>query len=81
MHTRILKWGNSLGLRIPQAFVGQLGLQNGSEVRLRVREASLVVEPVDRSAYDLDALLGEITTDNLHCEADFGPLFHYREPR
>jgi len=41
--TRIVKIGNSKGVRIPKAMLEQLGL--GEEVELSVREDQLVIRP------------------------------------
>jgi len=32
MQTKVQKWGNSLGLRIPKSFAEQAGVEAGSEV-------------------------------------------------
>ena len=45
MHTtRIVKIGNSRGIRIPKPFLDQLGLEN--EVEMSVEDAELVIRPV-----------------------------------
>ena len=44
MTTRIVKMGNSLGIRIPKPVLTQLGLTG--EVHLEVRDGQLVVRPV-----------------------------------
>jgi antitoxin MazE len=45
MHTtRIVKIGNSRGIRIPKPFLDQLGLEN--EVEMSVQDAELVIRPV-----------------------------------
>ena len=44
MKTRIVRIGNSRGLRIPKALLEEAGL--GSEVELRVTSEGLIVAPV-----------------------------------
>ena len=72
MVTKILKWGNSLGLRIPKSFAKDLDIEPDSEVDITVKDGRLVVRPVPRPAYALEELVTEITDDNLHEEVDFG---------
>ena len=72
MVTRILKWGNSLGLRIPKSFAKELDIEPNSEVDLTVEDGQLILHPVPRPAYRLEQLLAEVTKDNLHDEIDFG---------
>ena len=45
MQAKIVKMGNSRGIRIPKAMLEQTGLQE--EVDLRVDGARLIIEPVD----------------------------------
>jgi len=49
---RIVKIGNSQGVRIPKLLLGQLGL--GEEVDLVVEEGQLVIRPVRRSRHGWD---------------------------
>ena len=74
MRAQIQKWGNSLALRIPRSFAAESNIQQGSEVELSLEEGSLVITAVTRPEYALDALLSEVTADNLHGEIDTGPL-------
>jgi len=49
---RIVKIGDSQGVRIPKFLLGQLEL--GEEVELAVEEGQLVIRPVCRSRYGWD---------------------------
>lgn len=71
MPQTIVKWGNSLGLRIPQSIAEQIKLSEGSQVVLEVVNGNLVIKP-KRTKYSLDALLADITQENLHGETDTG---------
>ncbi len=42
----IRKWGNNLGVRLPAAIVRATGFQCGQEVRLRVEDGRVIVEPM-----------------------------------
>ncbi len=46
MKTRIIKIGNSQGIRIPKVLLEQSGL--GEEVELEVHDARIVIRPADR---------------------------------
>ena len=72
MLTKVQKWGNSLALRIPKAFVADAQLENDSLVEISIVEGKIIVTPVQAPSWTLDELLGDITKDNLHTEADTG---------
>jgi len=73
MKTRLQRWGNSLGLRIPKAFAEQTRIDAGSLVDLSVdQRGRLVVEPVRGPRYELADLLAGIADANLHPEVDAG---------
>jgi len=72
VQTKIQKWGNSLGLRIPRAFAEEAGVGAGVEVDLSVRGGDLVVSPKRRVKYRLDELVQQITPKNRHDEVDTG---------
>jgi antitoxin MazE len=72
MLTRIQKWGNSLGLRIPKAFAEQAGVEAGSEVDLSIEDGDLVIRPRHRPKYVLADLLRGVTVKNIHTEVDTG---------
>ena len=72
MRTKIVKWGNSLGLRIPKSFAGEIGVSDGSEVELNLIDGKLVIRLPKPSAVSLDDLLADVTSDNLHGEIDSG---------
>jgi len=63
MQTRIQKWGNSLGVRIPLQLAKQLNLHQGSSVNLGVEQGCIVIQP---PKYDLDAMLNQINRKNQH---------------
>lgn len=75
MKTRIQKWGNSLAIRIPKPFAEETGLQQESAVELHIEDGQLVVRPIVEQSYSLDALLAQVTDDNVHSEVDAGAAF------
>jgi antitoxin MazE len=72
MRTRIQKWGNSLGLRIPKSLALEARVEAGSEVELSVVDSELVVKPVRPPRYKLSDLLRKVTRKNVHGEIDTG---------
>ena len=72
MLTRIHKWGNSLGLRIPKAFAEEARVAAGSTVEIRVEDGRFIVQPLRTSFYRLEDLLSGVRKDNLHEEIATG---------
>jgi antitoxin MazE len=72
MQTKIQKWGNSLGLRIPKSFAAEAQMEEGSTVDLSVADGELVVKPLRPRKYVLRDLLRAVNAKNLHGEVDTG---------
>jgi antitoxin MazE len=72
MLTRIQKWGNSLGLRIPKSFAAEVEVEAGSTVDIRVENGDLVIRPLRRKQYVLSELLEGVNSRNLHEEISTG---------
>ena len=72
MRTRIQKWGNGLGLKIPCSLAEEAGVVAGSEVDLSIRRGDLIVKPAKRRRYRLNDLLRQITSSNIHAEVEVG---------
>jgi antitoxin MazE len=69
--TKVQKWGNSLGLRIPKSFAEEAGVEEGSAVDLTIERGSLVIRP-GRRRYSFRSLVRGITEENLHEPIDDG---------
>jgi antitoxin MazE len=72
MTVRLCRWGNSIGLRIPKAFLAQAGLREGDEIEIAVVGGSIILRPV-LPDYSLAELAERITPENRHGETDWGP--------
>lgn len=72
VETRIQKWGNSLGLRIPKSFAEEAKVEAGSSVDISVQRGALVVRALPPRRYELRALLSEITRENIHEAVESG---------
>ncbi len=76
MQTKLAKWGNSLGVRIPGAVLAETKLGVGSNVEITAEDGELRLKPVKparRKRYTLDELLKGMTPENVHPEIDWGP--------
>jgi antitoxin MazE len=72
MRTKVRKWGNSLGVRIPKAFAEEAAVREGSAVDVSVAEGRIVVTPVAARRYTLETLLAGVTTENRHAAVATG---------
>jgi antitoxin MazE len=72
MKTRIQKWGNSLGLRIPRSFAAEAQVTEGSTVDITLENGCLQVRPLRVRKYRLRDLLKGIRQSNLHPETSTG---------
>jgi len=72
MQTKIQKWGNSLGLRIPKSFAAEAQMEAGSTVDLSVEDGELVVKPLRPRKYVLRNLLRAVNAKNVHSEIETG---------
>jgi antitoxin MazE len=74
MQTHIVKWGNSLALRVPASMAQELRVSEGTQVQIIVEQGKLVVSPPKVVPfYTLEELLDGITEANLHGEISVGP--------
>lgn len=72
VQTKIQRWGNSLGLRIPKSFAAEAQVEAGSTVDISIEDGALVVRSIAPRKYELDDLLDGITAENVHGETEWG---------
>ncbi len=72
MQTKIQKWGNSLAVRIPKAFVKEAHVAYGTPVDLSVYDGKIVIDPHAQPEYTLEDLLKGISKKNIHAEVETG---------
>lgn len=71
MNTATLRnWGGSVALPIPRALLGLLGLDAGHDVRFKVYQGGLVVQPV-KPTYTLSQLMREHKSLNLPTDTEW----------
>ena len=72
MQSRIQRWGNSLGLRIPRSFAIEPQMEEGATVELSVENGRLLVPPYHVRKYASSALLRKVNPRKLHGEVSTG---------
>lgn len=72
MEAVIRKWGNSPALRLPTSVLKEAGYRLEQKVELTVSRGRIVIRPLEKVEYDLDALVRGITPSNAHGEVTFG---------
>ncbi len=70
MKTKIQKWGNSLGVRLPKNITEQKALREGVGVSVMLKDGQIVIEPV-ADELSLNSLLSMISSENVHAETDW----------
>jgi antitoxin MazE len=74
MHTKIQKWGNSQGLRIPKIILDEIQSTVGDEVKVYSQEGKIIVEPIKqiRKKISLRSLVKKIPKNYESQEIDWG---------
>ena len=73
METKVQKWGNSLGVRIPRALATGAKLRQGTPVEISADDDAIVIRLVERPRIRLSELLKRVKRGNLHAAVDTGP--------
>ena len=75
METKVKKWGNSLGVRIPKSFSTQAGITEGSSIEIKIDGDTITIVPKHKNEYSIDELISLISEDNVHYEIKMdGPI-------
>jgi antitoxin MazE len=72
VQTKVQKWGNCLGVRIPRGLAEEVGLGAGTEVSLTAKNGKLVLKPAVPRRLRLADLLAGVTPENIHATVDAG---------
>ena len=70
-NSTISRWGNSLGLRIPQEAAEQLKLRAGGRVRVEVKSGVMTITPLRKKWTETELLKG-VNPDIVGGEIDWG---------
>ena len=71
MNSKISRWGNSLGIRIPKQLAEEVSLKEGDDIEIYCEENQLIIKP-QRTRYTLEQLLEGMSEEHLHGEVDWG---------
>ncbi|QKY71383.1 AbrB/MazE/SpoVT family DNA-binding domain-containing protein [Lentibacillus sp. CBA3610] len=71
MSTTAQKWGNSIGVRIPQKIAKKYNIVNGSELEISEDNQGIILKPVSKEP-SLEELMAGITKENQHEEINWG---------
>jgi antitoxin MazE len=69
--TQIMKWGNSLAVRIPKAVAERARLQAGDPISIEARKGHVELHSIGRIP-TLAELVAQITPENRYEETDWG---------
>jgi antitoxin MazE len=73
MEAIVKKWGNSLGIRIPNLIVRELSLKDGSFVDIKDKKGEIIIKPKEKNK--LPEILSKINEENIHAEVETnGPI-------
>jgi antitoxin MazE len=72
MEAVIRKWGNSLGIRIPNNIAKNKTLRDGVSVEITDTENGILISPKRKTT--LSEMLGQITVENIHGEIETGAV-------
>jgi antitoxin MazE len=62
MKTKIVKIGNSRGVRIPKSFIDESGLNN--EVELEIDDGKIVIKPISKNRESWDSTFQRMAKNN-----------------
>ena len=68
MEAVVKKWGNSLGIRMPNFIVRGLSLKDGSFVDITENGSEIIIRPVKK--IKLSDMLSKINKNNIHKEIE-----------
>ncbi len=69
---QVVKWGNSLAVRIPKTVAEQARLQEGDPILIEALDGRVELRPTERIP-TLEELVAQITPENRYGELDWGP--------
>lgn len=70
--TQVVKWGNSLAVRIPKAVAEEARMQEGDAVVIKASKNRIELLRTEKLA-TLKELVAKITPENRYGETDWGP--------
>ena len=72
MTTKVQKWGNSLGVRLPKEIADKFRLRVGSSVAVKASPTGIYIKPTQKETRGLAELVKAISPNNRHTATDWG---------
>lgn len=72
MISRVLKWGNSLSVRLPNSFTKELNLNENSPINIIAENKKILISPIISKEYKLEEMIAQINEENIHREIKTG---------
>lgn len=74
MVTKIQKWGNSQGLRLPKHILDSVDLEVGDDIEVSINDNQIIIQKIAsaKSKYNLENLLSRIPPNHQPTEESFG---------
>jgi antitoxin MazE len=73
MTTKIQKWGNSLGIRLPKVLIESTAFSLGSEVEVEKKGSEIILKVIKDKKLTLKEMLKGMTRANFEPLVDWGP--------
>lgn len=73
MTTKLQKWGNSLGVRIPKEIAKKAKLRDGRKVSVKNVGKTIIITAEDKNKETFEELTSKITSENRYDELYWGP--------
>ncbi|MGA2858865.1 MAG: AbrB/MazE/SpoVT family DNA-binding domain-containing protein [Candidatus Sulfotelmatobacter sp.] len=69
---QVVKWGNSLAVRIPKSIAARARMKEGDALEIKAAKGRIELRSAERIP-TLEELVAQITPENRHPETDWGP--------
>ncbi len=71
MRVLLKRWGNSAAVRLPAKVMAEACFSLDQAVNVRAEGSRIVIEPMRRTSFTIQELVGGITPENLPDRGDF----------
>ena len=71
--SQIVKWGNSLAVRIPKPVADEAGVREGDAITIEAKQGRIQLRRHSRKVPTLAQLVAQITSKNRYAEMHAGP--------
>ena len=68
MEARITKWGDGLGICLPNSCTIEANIKEGSKVNIIMSRGKIEIIPIAKKENSLSEMLSQITEENMHHE-------------